>query len=46
MAYLTGHIFTDIKEAIKYSTGDFGLISIFEDKNGKLHYFLNGKPTK
>ena len=45
MAHLGGQIYNSIKEAIKYSTGDYGLISTYQDAKGKLWYFLNGKPV-
>lgn len=31
-----------IKEAILYSTGNNGLISSWQDANGKTYYFING----
>ena len=45
MAHPGGTIYKTIKEAIKFSSGEFGLISCYEDANGKLFYFINGKPT-
>ena len=42
MAHLGGQIYTTIKEAIKYSSGEYGLISTYQDANGKLYYFVNG----
>ena len=45
MAHPGGKIYYTIKEAIKYSSGEFGLIATYEDANGKLYYFINGKPT-
>ncbi len=45
MAALGGTVYKTIKEAIKYSSGEFGLIATYEDANGKLFYFLNGKPV-
>lgn len=44
MAHLGGEIYTTIKEAIKYSSGEFGLIATYQDADGKLFYFVNGKP--
>jgi hypothetical protein len=35
MAHIGGEVYTTIKEAIKYSSGDYGLISHFEDAEGK-----------
>lgn len=45
MAHIGGTVYKTIKEAIKYSSGEFGLIATYEDANGKLFYFLNGKPV-
>jgi len=45
MAHLGGQIYTSIKEAIKYSSGDWGVISTYQDADGKLWYFIDGKPT-
>ena len=42
MAHIGGQVYKTIKEAIKYSTGEYGLISCYEDANGKLYYFING----
>jgi hypothetical protein len=42
MAHIGGQVYTTIKEAIKYSSGEYGLISCYEDANGKLYYFING----
>ena len=44
MAHLGGQIYTSIKEAITFSSGDFGVISTFQDADLKLWYFVNGKP--
>lgn len=44
MAHLGGQIYTSIKEAIKFSSGEFGLIATYQDADGKLFYFVNGKP--
>lgn len=38
-------IYHTIKEAIINSTGDYGLISIYRDAEGKDTYFVNGKPA-
>jgi hypothetical protein len=43
MAHPGGKIYYTIKEAIKYSSGEFGLIATYEDANGILYYFINGK---
>jgi hypothetical protein len=40
-----GQIYYTVREAIFYSTGDNGVLAIFEDENGKLWWFLNGKPS-
>jgi hypothetical protein len=45
MAHLGGQTYNTIKDAIKFSTGEFGLIATYEDAEGKLWYFINGKPT-
>jgi hypothetical protein len=45
MAHIGGQIYTTIKEAVKFSSGDFGLISCYQDVNGKLFYFVNGIPV-
>jgi hypothetical protein len=42
MAHPGGKIYYTIKEAIKYSTGEFGCISVYENADGKLYYFVNG----
>jgi hypothetical protein len=42
MAQVGGMIYKTIKDAIKYSSGEYGLISCYEDANGKLYYFING----
>lgn len=42
MAHPGGKIYFSIKEAIKYSTGEYGLISTYEGPDGKLYYFING----
>ena len=44
MPHLGGTIYKTIKEAIKMSTGDYGLISTYANKDGALFYFVNGKP--
>ena len=44
MAHLGGQVYTSIKEAVKYSSGDFGCIATYQDANLKLWYFVNGKP--
>ena len=43
MAVLGGTTYKTIKQAIKYSTGEFSCISCYEDATGKLWYFVNGK---
>ena len=45
MAHLGGEVYTTVKEAIKYSSGDYGLIATFEDAEGNLYWFVNGKPV-
>ncbi|MGO4819515.1 hypothetical protein [Flavobacterium sp. W22_SRS_FP1] len=45
MAHLGGQIYDSIKDAVKYSSGEFGLIATYKDANGKLFYFINGKPV-
>jgi hypothetical protein len=40
-----GQIYKTVREAVFYSTGDNGVLAIFEDENGKLWWFLNGKPS-
>ena len=45
MAHLGGQIYTSIKEAVKYSSGEFGLIATYQDADGKLFFFINGRPT-
>ena len=45
MAHIGGQIYTTIKDAIKNSSGEFGVISTYQDADGKLWYFINGKPT-
>lgn len=42
MAHIGGTPHKTIKEAIKYSTGEFGCIATYEDANGKIYYFING----
>ena len=42
MAHIGGIPRKTIKDAIKYSTGEYGLISSYEDANGKIYYFING----
>ncbi len=42
MAHIGGTTYKTIKEAIKYSTGEFGCIATYEDANGKIYYFING----
>ena len=42
MANIGGVSRKTIKEAIKYSTGEHGLISSWTDSNGKIYYFING----
>jgi len=44
MAHLGGQIYDSIKDAIKYSSGDYGLIATYQDADLKLWYFVNGKP--
>ena len=44
MAHLGGQIYTSIKEAIRFSSGEFGLIATYQDADLKLWYFVNGKP--
>jgi len=43
MAQPGGTTYKTIKQAIKYSTGEFGCISVYENADGKLYYFVNGK---
>ena len=43
--HLGGEIYTSIKEAIKMSTEPFGLIATYQDENGKLWWFINGRPV-
>lgn len=40
-----GQIYKTVKEAIIFSSGENGIIAIFEDENGKKTFFLNGKPS-
>ena len=42
MAHIGGTTYKTIKDAILNSTGEYGLISCYEDANGKLYYFING----
>jgi len=42
MAHIGGIPRKTIKDAIKYSTGEYGLISSWTDSNGKIYYFING----
>jgi hypothetical protein len=45
MAFLENSTYSTIKEAIFYSTGNNGIIAVYEAPDGKLVYFLNGKPS-
>jgi hypothetical protein len=45
MAFLENSTYSTIKEAIKYSTGDYGLIAVYQAPDGKLTYFINGVPS-
>lgn len=45
MAVIGGTIYKTIKEAVRYSSGEFGLIACYEDAEKKLYYFINGKPV-
>jgi hypothetical protein len=45
MAHLGGEVYTTVKEAIEKSTGDGGLIATFQDTEGNLYWFVNGKPV-
>lgn len=42
MAHIGGMTHKNIKDAIKYSTGEYGCIATYEDAKGKLWYFING----
>lgn len=42
MAQIGGIPRKTIKDAIKYSTSEHGLISSYEDANGKIYWFING----
>jgi hypothetical protein len=44
MAHIGGQVYTSIKEAIKNSSGDFGLVSTYLAPDGAYHYFINGVP--
>ena len=46
MAFLENNTYSTIKEAIKYSTGEWGLIAVYVNPKTKLPtYFINGKPA-
>lgn len=45
MAFLENNRYSTIKQAIKFSTGSYGLIAVYVDpKTKKEVFFLNGKP--
>lgn len=44
MALFENNRYYTIKEAVKYSTGEYGLIAVYINKQGKETYFINGKP--
>ena len=45
MAFLENSTYSTIKEAIFYSTGDNGVLSVYVNpKTNKEVYFVNGKP--
>ena len=45
MAHLGGQVYDTIKDAVKYSSGDWGVIATYQDAAGKLFYFINGRPV-
>jgi hypothetical protein len=45
MAFLENSTYSTIKECIFYSTGNNGLIAVYEAPDGKKVYFINGIPT-
>ena len=46
MAHLGGQVYDTIKDAVKYSSGDWGVIATYQDAlTGKLFYFINGRPV-
>jgi hypothetical protein len=45
MAMFKNSRFYSIKEAVKYSTGEFGVIAVYIDKQGKEYFFINGRPA-
>lgn len=45
MAFLESSTYSTIKEAVFYSTGNNGLIAVYQAPDGKLTYFINGVPT-
>jgi len=45
MAIFENTRFYTIKEAVKYSTGSYGVIAVYIDKKGKEYFFINGKPS-
>jgi hypothetical protein len=45
MAFLENNTYTTIKEAIKYSSGEYGCIAVYlKDANSLPVYFINGRP--
>jgi len=45
MALFENSRYNTIKEAIKYSTGEYGLIAVYVNpKTNEEVYFINGKP--
>jgi hypothetical protein len=45
MAFLENNTYNTIKEAVFYSTGNNGLIAVYQSPDGKLVYFINGRPS-
>tara|TARA_R110000782_G_scaffold41855_2_gene95614 strand:+ start:629 stop:793 length:165 start_codon:yes stop_codon:yes gene_type:complete len=45
MAHLGKTVYFTIKDAIIQSTHPFGLIATYQDKNGVLYWFVNGRPS-
>ena len=44
MAHLGGQVYDTIKDAVKYSSGDWGVIATYKNKEGEYFYFVNGRP--
>jgi hypothetical protein len=46
MAFLENNKYSTIKEAIKFSTGEYGLIAVYvEPKTKKEYFFIGGRPA-